>query len=342
MAEKVFVGMSGGVDSSVSAAMLCADGYEVEGLHLVLCDNDEKVTLPDAKKVAEALDIPFHSVDLRAEFKKYVVDYFVEEYKRGRTPNPCIICNQYIKFGLMLDKALELGADFIATGHYARVEKSDGEYILRASSSAKDQSYFLYRLSQYQLQHTMFPVDGFEKLDTRALATQYNLPVADKKDSQEICFVPNDDYAKFIFDYSGYTAAPGNFVDLEDNVIGTHNGIIHYTVGQRKGLGAFGKPMFVTKIDAENNKVVLAPDGFQQSGEFYVDNLNFISGKSLEKEIKANVKVRYRAKPEPASIIPISDDEALVIFDDPQRAITPGQSAVFYDGDIVLGGGFIK
>ncbi len=341
MAEKVFVGMSGGVDSSVSAAMLCAKGYEVEGIHLVLNDNDEKVTLPDAKRVAEALDIPFHSVDLRAEFKKYVVDYFVAEYKCGRTPNPCIVCNQYIKFGLMLDKAIELGADFIATGHYARVEKSDGEYILRASSSAKDQSYFLYRLSQYQLEHTMFPVDGLEKLDTRALAKEYNLPVADKKDSQEICFVPDDDYARFIFDYSGYKASEGNFVDLDGNVIGTHSGIIHYTVGQRKGLGAFGKPMFVTRIDADTNEVVLAPDGFQNSNEFLVSHLSFISGKPLDSETKANVKIRFRAKPEPATLIPMGD-EIKVIFDDPQRAVTPGQSAVFYDGDIVLGGGFIK
>lgn len=341
MDKKVFVGLSGGVDSSVTAAMLMDKGYNVSGINLVLTENDEKVTSKEAEKIAKVLDIPFYKIDLREDFDKYVISYFVEEYKKGRTPNPCIVCNQFIKFGAMLDRALELGADCVATGHYAQVEQQGGEYILRASSSAKDQSYFLYRLNQRQLEHVMFPVAGFEKLDTRALAEQYHLPVADKKDSQEICFVPDNDYAGFIHRYSDYEDKSGNFVDLDGNILGEHRGIIHYTVGQRKGLGmAFGQPMFVTKIDAKTNEVVLAPDGFQQTREFLVENLSFISGRPLCDETHAKVKIRFRAQPSSATLIP-KEDKILVVFDEPQRAVTPGQSAVFYDNDIVIGGGFI-
>ncbi len=343
MSKKVFVGMSGGVDSSVTAAVLLEKGYQVEGINLVLTQNDDTIGNKDAAAVAEKLGIMLHTLDLRDEFSKNVIDYFADEYLRGRTPNPCIRCNETIKFGLLLDKALEMGADFIATGHYARITHEFGRYKLERSPSKKDQSYFLSRLTQNQLKHTLFPMSEFEKDDTRTIAEKYGLPVAQKADSQEICFIPDNDYAKFIVERTGITPAPGKFIDMQGNVLGEHKGILYYTIGQRKGLGiAFGEPMFVTKIDAEKNEILLAPQGNQLTSAFVVDKMNYISlDFPLTCEINADVKIRCQAQPAPAHITPITAERVKIEFETPQRAVTPGQAAVIYDGDMVIGGGYI-
>lgn len=347
MPKKVFVGLSGGVDSAVSAALLLERGYEVEGIHLLLTGYGDEKSAPDAEAVAKSLGIPFHCIDMKEEFKRYVIDYFVNEYMNGRTPNPCIVCNEHIKFGLLLDKMSELGGDYLATGHYARIEDKGGEFFLKKSASSKDQSYFLYRLSQKSLSRTLFPVNEFEKSDTRLMAEKWNLPVAKKDDSQEICFIPDNDYVSFIKEYSGYSPIPGNFVDMEGNVIGQHSGIINYTIGQRKGLGvAFGVPMFVTGINPEKNEVLLAPDGYQKTSVFKVDNISFINNHTADRirsdpGMCVSTKIRCQAKPMPSRIS--FDGELISVeFEEPQRAVTPGQSAVFYEGDTVLGGGFIQ
>lgn len=336
MQKKVFVGMSGGVDSSVAAAILLEKGYQVEGISLVLTENQEKVGISDAQAVADVLGIKLHVFDMKKEFAESVIANFISEYRAGRTPNPCIVCNERIKFGLMLDKVLEMGADFLATGHYAKIVEENGSFKLMAADSVKDQSYFLYRLNQNQLSHILFPIADMEKEDTREIARKLGLPVAEKSDSQEICFVPDDDYVKFLMEYGKIIPIPGNFVDLDGNKIGEHKGIINYTIGQRKGLGAFGEPMFVTKIDAKTNEVVLAPNGFQETSEFIVDNLS----EPIMAECKLDVKIRYKANRVKASIIPF-DNKVKVVFDVPQRAVTPGQSAVFYDDDTVVSGGYI-
>lgn len=343
MSKKVFVGMSGGVDSSVTAAVLLEKGYQVEGINLILSPNDDGSAGKDAAAVAEKLGIPLHIFNFQEEFSKNVIDYFASEYLKGRTPNPCIRCNETIKFGLLLNKALEMGADYIATGHYAKITYSFGRYLLEKSPSKKDQSYFLSRLTQEQLRHILFPICEFEKEDTREIAKSYNLPVAHKADSQEICFIPDDDYAKFIVERTGITPKPGNFVDMQGNVLGTHKGILYYTIGQRKGLGmAFGEPMFVTKIDAEKNEILLTPQGFQHAKAFTVEKMNYISlSAPLNAEINADVKIRCQAQPAPARITLLSEDKIKVEFETPQRAITPGQAAVLYDGDTVIGGGYI-
>lgn len=338
MQKKVFVGMSGGVDSSVAAAILLEKGYIVEGISLILTENQENAGIFDAKAVADVLGIPLHVFDMKKEFKNSVISNFIEEYRAGRTPNPCIVCNEKIKFGLMLDKALEMGADYLATGHYAKIEENEGHFELKAADSAKDQSYFLYRLNQHQLSHILFPMADMEKVDTRELARKYGLPVAEKSDSQEICFIPDDDYVKYLKEAAGVIPVPGDFVNLQGEKIGEHKGIINYTIGQRKGLGAFGEPMFVTKIDAKTNEVVLAPNGYQQSIEFIVENLS----EPIKSETILDVKIRFRAGRVPAKITPINEKAVKVAFIEPQRAITPGQSAVFYSGDTVISGGYIS
>lgn len=336
MQKKVFVGMSGGVDSSVAAAILLEKGYHVEGISLILTENQEKAGISDAQAVADVLSIPLHVFDMRKEFAEHVIANFISEYRAGRTPNPCIVCNEKIKFGLMLCKALEMGADYLATGHYAKIVEDNDRFELCAANSIKDQSYFLYRLTQEQLSHVLFPIADMEKEDTREIARKLALPVAEKNDSQEICFVPNDDYVKFLIEYAKLEPIPGNFVNMEGEIIGEHKGIINYTIGQRKGLGAFGEPMFVTKIDAKTNEVVLAPNGYQETSEFYVENLS----EPIKSECKLDVKIRYKANKVKALIVPL-EDKVKVIFDVPQRAVTPGQSAVFYNGDTVVSGGFI-
>lgn len=339
--KRVAVGLSGGVDSAVAAYLLLQKGYDVTGIILRLKPDDgADGDISDAKKIADKLGIELKVVDRREIFSEKVISPFIEEYLGGRTPNPCIECNKEIKFGAMLDHALEIGCDGIATGHYSRIEKADGRYLLKRSDSPKDQSYFLFRLSQEQLSRTVFPLEGLSKEEIRETARRAELPVAEKGDSQEICFVPNDDYISFLSS-KNISSPKGNFVDSEGNILGTHNGIINYTVGQRKGLGAFGKPMFVNSINAENNTVVIGENGTQYSRGLIADRLNFIAFDSLIEPMRANVKIRFRAKEQPALITPLGNGKISVIFDEPQRSVTPGQSAVIYLGDTVIGGGRI-
>ncbi len=345
--EKIAIGMSGGVDSSVAASLLQKSGYEVIGITMILWDSDQSA-IDDAKRVCKKLGIEHCCVDFREEFKAMVIDYFVEEYQNGRTPNPCIVCNRFLKFDAMQKYAEMLGADKIATGHYAKIEfdEKSGRYLLKqANSYAKDQTYALYSLTQEQLSKTIMPLGELESKDeTREIAKSLGLNVADKADSMEICFIPDRDYVRFIERYSGKKCKPGDFVDTEGNVLGRHSGIINYTIGQRKGLGVtFGKPMFVTKIDAENNKVVLGEKGTEFSKELTANKLNFIPFENLAEPIEVVAKVRYSAKPANATVIPVGDDLVSVVFDAPQRAVTPGQAVVFYDKTdmSVIGGGII-
>lgn len=360
MKEKVVIGMSGGVDSSVAAALLLEDGYDVIGVTMRLWDGEEVdgdllegaccsfSAVEDARYVAYKLGIEHHVLDFRREFENYVVDYFVGEYEKGRTPNPCIACNKYLKFDHLFQKAQLLGAKYIATGHYAKILYNDktGRFELkRAKNSAKDQTYALYNLTQEQLSHTLMPLGELEdKEKTREIAEKYGLCTAKKPDSQEICFVPDKDYAGFIKRRTKSQYPAGEFVDMNGNVLGTHKGIIHYTIGQRKGLGvAFGKPMFVTKIDYETGRIVLGEKGTEFSESLVASKLNFISVPGLEDGYEVFAKVRYSAPPAKAKIYMIDEDKAKVVFDCPQRAVTPGQAVVFYDEDgSVVGGGTIE
>lgn len=339
--KKIAIGLSGGVDSSTAAHLLLQQGYDVTGIILRLKpDSLADADIADARRIADALGIKLHVLDRREIFRKSVIEPFVSEYLAARTPNPCVECNAAIKFGVMLDYALEIGCDGIATGHYAKIEEKDGRFLLRRSESAKDQSYFLYRLNQFQLAHSMFPLEGMEKEKIREIAEKADLPVAKKGDSQEICFVPNDDYIAYLT-AMGISSPKGNFIDKSGNILGTHNGIINYTIGQRKGLGAFGKPMFVTGINAADNTVTIGENGSQYSRGLVADRLNFIAVEELTEPMRADVKIRFRAKEQPATVTPNGDGTVTVIFDEPQRSVTPGQGAVFYDGDIIIGGGRI-
>ncbi len=350
MKEKVVIGMSGGVDSSVAAAVLQEQGYDVIGVTMHLWDGEDShisSAAEDAKKVADFLKIPHYVLDFRDAFSQYVVDYFSAEYLSGRTPNPCIACNRFLKFDAMLQAAKELGADKIATGHYAKVIKDEttGRYLLyRASSWEKDQTYVLYHLTQEQLSHTLMPLGDFADKDAvRAKAEALNLPTAHKPDSMEICFIPDKDYASFLKQRVENLPPEGEFVDIHGNVLGTHKGLVHYTIGQRKGLGiAFGKPMFVLRIDPKNNQIVLGEKGTEFAPSLTAENPNFIPFETLLEPMVADIKVRYSAKPARGTVIPCADG-VRVEFDTPQRAITPGQAVVFYqpDGDLVLGGATI-
>lgn len=357
MNKRVVIGMSGGVDSSVAAAVLKEQGFDVIGVTMRLWDGENlngTVTestccslsaVEDARRVADRLGIEYHVLDFRKEFSEYVIDYFTEEYINGRTPNPCIACNKFLKFDAMAKKAQLLGADLIATGHYARVEldKSSGRYLLKsAAAGSKDQTYALYNLTQEQLSGLLLPLGDFkDKAAVRDYADRIGLVTADKPDSQEICFVPDKDYAAFIKRRIGTLPPEGNFVDQGGNILGQHKGIVNYTVGQRKGLGiAFGKPMFVTSIDAEKNQVVLGEQGTEFSLSLYGKNPNFIPFDTIPKPIRATAKVRYSARPAPCTVS-MAGDKIKVEFDEPQRAITPGQAVVIYDGDIVIGGATI-
>lgn len=339
--KKAAIGLSGGVDSAVAAYLLLQQGYDVTGIILRLkpesaADSD----IADAKRIADKLGIELKILDRREAFAQKVISPFISEYCSGKTPNPCIECNREIKFGVMLDYALEIGCDCIATGHYAKIEECGGRYLLKRSQSQKDQSYFLFRLTQEQLSKTVFPLEGLSKDEIREIARKAELPVAEKGDSQEICFVPNDDYISFLA-AKNISSPKGNFVDKNGTVLGVHNGIINYTVGQRKGLGAFGKPMFVNRINAADNTVIIGENGTQYCTGLIADRLNFIAFDSLTEPMRAEVKIRFRAKEQPALITPLEDGRISIIFDEPQRSITPGQSAVIYDGNTVIGGGRI-
>lgn len=341
MSKRVLVAMSGGVDSSAAAAVLLEKGYDVEGAIMLLSPCDDGSAVNDAKYVADKLKIKLHVFDFRDEFKSNVIADFSKTYCKGMTPNPCVICNKKIKFGVFLDKALEMGFDLIATGHYAKIEQNKERYSLYRTNSAKDQTYVLYNLNQRILKHVIFPLSEIEdKTYVRNLAQKLCPKVAAKPDSQEICFIPDDDYSGFIKS-QGVEMPQGNFVDLNGNVLGTHKGIFNYTVGQRKGLGiSLGKPQFVVKIDTQRNEVVLGDNSDTFSTALEASELNFISGATPEAPVKLTAKVRYSAKDVPVTLA-VTDGIAKVEFDSPERAITPGQAIVFYDNDEVIGGGTI-
>ncbi len=350
MGKKVMLGMSGGVDSSVAAYLLKKQGYDVVGVTLNLwqekCDDgcNSLSAVEDAKKVADKLGIPFYVFDFKDLFEKNVIDYFTDEYLNGRTPNPCIACNKHIKFDAMLKKAESMGIDYIATGHYARISYDDvfERYLLKKSKTdAKDQTYVLYNMTQHQLSHIIMPLGDYEKDEIRKIAQEIGIEVANKPDSQEICFVADNDYAGFIERRIGKKLPEGDFLDVNGNVIGKHRGIIHYTVGQRKGLGAFGKPMFVVKIDAKNNAVILGEKGTEYKESLIADKPNFILFEKLTEPINVKCKVRYNQTEVPCTVCPIENGRIRVDFDNPQRAVTPGQAVVFYDGDKLVGGATI-
>ena len=356
--KRVLIGMSGGVDSSVAAYILKEQGYEVIGVTMQIWPDlpgqvREKEggccslsAVDDARRVANHIGIPFYVMNFKEVFKDKVIDYFIDEYVKGRTPNPCIACNRHIKFDRFLKKALELDAFYVATGHYADIiyDNQKQRYLLKKSAAVgKDQTYALYSMTQYQLEHTLFPLGQYTKEQVRDIAKKIGLTVANKPDSQEICFVDDNDYGKFIEQQLDREIKSGNFVDTKGNVLGKHKGIIHYTIGQRKGLGiAFGKPMYVVAIDIENNTVVLGEHHEVFSNQMIVEQINLISLSSLTEPRRVKVKIRYTAPEAPAILYPIEDNKIRVVFDEPQRAITPGQAAVFYEDDYVLGGGIIE
>ena len=341
--EKILVGMSGGVDSSAAALILKEKGYSVTGLTLKLCKEDKEQDINDAKAVCEKLGIEHLTLDLKNEFKEKVIDEFINQYKIGLTPNPCLECNKYIKFGKMLELALEKGFDKIATGHYARVEKKGGRFILKkATDISKDQSYVLYSLTQHQLKHLELPLGYLTKPEIREKAEESGLVNANRPDSQDICFVPNGDYAAFIEENGGFVSEKGNYTDINGNILGKHQGVIHYTIGQRKGLGiALGKPQFVIDKSSETNTVVLGDEENLFKKEVLVSDVNFIPFDKLEREMRVTAKLRYRHAEQPATIYPMDDTKVKILFDEPQRAPSSGQGAVFYDGDTVVGGGKI-
>lgn len=351
MNKRVMVGMSGGVDSSVVALLLKNLEYDVVGATLKLFSNDEKTCgsqfdADDAKKVAERLGISHFVFDYSDEFEKKVIKKFIESYNLAKTPNPCIDCNRYIKFSKMLESANEKNCDYIATGHYVQKEydEKSGRYLLKkAVDASKDQSYVLYNLTQDQLKKTLFPLGGYFKSEIREIAEKNGFINADKPDSQDICFVPDGDYARFIEISQKKKPESGNFVDREGNVLGKHNGIINYTIGQRKGLGVtFGEPRYVTKKNAEENIVVLGRHEELFSTTLIAEDINWIKTDSLTEPMKVMVKTRYKQAETPATIYPVENGGVRVEFEVPQRAVSPGQAAVFYDGDYVVGGGTIK
>lgn len=338
------------MDSSAAALLLQKAGYEVSGVTLRLKPErlwrggDRQLSdIEDARRVCRQLGIDHMVLDLTERFEQAVIAPFAALYEAGRTPNPCVLCNPAIKFGAMLDHAEQMGFDYIATGHYARVEQTpEGRFLLKKSPTAKDQSYVLYTLSQRQLAHTLLPDGGYSKPEIRALAEAAGLAVAHKHDSQEICFVDDNDYGGFLERYTGHPAKPGDFLDAAGNVVGRHHGVTHYTVGQRKGLGiSFGRPTYVTKIDAEHNTVTLGGERERYAAALTAGDLNWIPFDTLKDETRAQVKVRYSAVPAEATLVPLPDGRVRVEFSFPQKSVAPGQAAVFYDGDTLLGGGTI-
>jgi tRNA-specific 2-thiouridylase len=373
--QRVVCGMSGGVDSSATAALLLEQGYEVIGITLKLwpqdcvnraedkCCGPQAVT--DARAVCDKLDIPYYLIDEAAEFQKHVIQYFADEYKAGRTPNPCVMCNQNLKFGRLIDRADQLGAEFVATGHFARVEKVVGQasslspisenrdrqdacptnirYLLkRGRDLRKDQSYFLFSLRQDQLARAIFPLGEKTKSDTREVARQCNLKTADKEESMEICFVPDNNYGGFLQQANLVQKHRGEIADVHGHVLGHHDGIEFYTIGQRKGLGiTTPKPVYVVELDVENNRVVVGDDSALDRDEFIATNCNWHPFDKLTEPIEVTAKIRYNHPGTPATVTPLENNSVRVKLHTPQRAITPGQAAVFYHDDLVVGGGWI-
>ncbi|MCX5699284.1 MAG: tRNA 2-thiouridine(34) synthase MnmA [Candidatus Omnitrophica bacterium] len=351
MKKRVVVAMSGGVDSSVAAALLKEQGYEVIGLTMCFNLAEKKGNKPsccgltgieDARRVCQKLGVRHYVLNLNKDFSREVIGNFYQEYLSGRTPNPCVRCNQFIKFGILLKKAINLGAQFLATGHYARIVKSPQGYLLKkANDLKKDQSYFLYSLTQAQLKHIIFPLGNFTKPKVRQLASDFGLKVAEKQDSQEICFLPDGKYGDFIKARGHGSVKPGNFTDKNGNILGLHRGIAFYTIGQRHGLRiAAGYPLYVTRINAQDNRVSLGPRQEVYKSEFIIKEGHFL-GKPPKKKIEIKVRIRYNHQEALAAVYP-GRDKHKVIFKQPQFAVTPGQSAVFYNKDTVLGGGIIQ
>lgn len=354
MNKKVVVGMSGGVDSSVTAYLLKKQGYDVIGVTMQVWQEDEEYeaaeggccslsAVEDARRVAYKLDIPFYVMNFKDIFKKNVIDYFIDEYMEGRTPNPCVACNKYIKFDALLKKAMDLGAEYVATGHYATIEKVDDRYLLRRSEDdRKDQTYALYNLTQFQLAHTLMPCGLYKKDKIREIAKEIGLLVHNKKDSEEICFIPDNDHGSYIKKQVPGKVREGYFVDKQGNILGKHKGIVYYTIGQRKGLGiALGTPVFVTDINPLTNTVVLGSEEDIFKTELIAKDINFIPFDKLKDTMEVEAKVRYSAKPAKAWITPLENGRVKVKFENKQRAITKGQSVVFYDKEYLVGGGII-
>ena len=354
--KKVVVGMSGGVDSSVAAWLLKEQGYDVIGVTMQIWQEEEKddqeenggccglSAVEDARRVAASLEIPYYVMNFRQDFKERVIDYFIGEYQQGRTPNPCIACNRYVKWEALLKRSLDIGADYIATGHYARIDQlENGRYAVRTSqTAAKDQTYALYNLTQEQLSRTKMPVGDYTKEEIRKMAEKIGLRIADKPDSQDICFVPDGDYASYIEVNSVKKIEPGNFVLSDGTVVGQHRGIIHYTVGQRKGLGlSLGHPVFVLEIRPETNEVVVGSNEESMSHYVRANQVNFMSVEDLPEKRRVWAKIRYNHKGAWCTVEKTGEDEILCTFEEPQRAITPGQAVVLYEGEYVLGGGTI-
>ncbi len=356
--KTVVVGMSGGVDSSVAAYLLKQQGYNVIGVTMQIWQDESECHLEneggccgvsaveDARRVAQILGIPYYVMNFKKEFKETVIDYFVSEYLSGRTPNPCIACNKYVKWESLFKKSIAIGADYIATGHYAKIVKTkDDRYAIAVSATAeKDQSYALYGLTQHQLEHTLMPLGDLTKPEVRKIAEQANLPVAHKHDSQEICFVPDGDYASFIEQETEKKLPKGNFVTKSGEILGQHNGIACYTIGQRRGLNLpMGHRVFVTKINPKTNEVTVGDSKDLWLNTLKADRLNFmgISDLPYGKPERFTAKIRYNHKGAPCSIERTGPDEITCTFDEPVRAITPGQSLVFYHDGFVAGGGII-
>lgn len=354
--KKVMVGMSGGVDSSVTALLLREQGCDVTGVTLRMFSNEDTVETEekscgserdviDARTVAQRLGFEHMIFDFSDCFREKVMKQFSDSYLCGRTPNPCIECNRHVKFGKMLEKAVELGFDSIATGHYAVCEydESRGRYLLKRSADrSKDQTYVLYSLTQEQLSHVMFPLGKLSKAEVRSIADKFGLVNADKPDSQDICFVPDGKYAEFIKRFAGNVPPMGNFTDLSGKILGVHKGIINYTVGQRKGLGiALGKPAYVVKKDMASNTVILGDESDLYTNTLIAEDVNLISVAEITEPMRVTAKTRYSQLDRPAILTNIGDGRYMVEFDEPQRAVTSGQAVVFYDGDIVVGGGTI-
>ncbi len=351
--KKVVVAMSGGVDSSVAAGLLVQQGYDVSGIMLRLwsepgAGKDNRCCTPDAmalaRRVAAHLGIPFYPVGVQDVFRERVVDRFIQGYLDGVTPNPCLTCNREIRWGVLYERAKMLGADYLATGHYARIARDDrGEYrLLRGVDLNKDQSYVLSVLSQEKLSHTLFPLGEFVKPQVRQLARDMQLPVAERAESQDLCFLADGDYHRFLKEQSPAVVQPGEVQDRSGRILGEHRGLAFYTIGQRKGLGVYGpEPYYVLEKDRQNNRLIIGTEGELGRSQLTANQVNWVSGRAPEGPLRAQVKIRYKAREAWATVEPLGEDRMRIEFDEPLRDITPGQAAVVYNGDTCLGGGII-